>query len=132
MSDAGLSDARGVLRTPADGAFALERFAPAPALEPYVTWAWTVTWDRRGLEPHRQATLAHPSAHLVVEDGDTWLYGPARRRFETVLAGAGRTVALRFCPGGARALVDVPMAALADRRAAAGPALGGRLDGRAV
>lgn len=116
MAERGLDDRRGILRTPRDGAFSVARFPALPALEPYVAWAWVVAWDRRGLPPHRQATLAHPSAHLVVEDGGVWLYGPPRRRFETVLAGRGRTVAVRFRPGGARPLLDGPVAAIADRR----------------
>jgi AraC-like DNA-binding protein len=59
--------------------------------------------------------LAHPRAHVVVEEGVPRLYGPSRQRFERVLRGRDRAVATRLRPGAARALVDQPLAALADR-----------------
>jgi AraC-like DNA-binding protein len=100
-----LDDRRGVLRTAPDGVQSLRRRAPAPALGPYVAWYWCVRWDLRGRPAHRQVTLPHASAHLTVEEGRAWLYGPPRRRFERVLAGAGRVVGVRFTPGGLTAFL---------------------------
>jgi hypothetical protein len=103
-------DRRGVLRTPPPEAYALRRWDPSPALAPFATFHWAVEWDLRGREPHTQITLAHPAAHIVVEQGETRLFGPARRRFERVLRGRDRAVATRLTPAGARALLGRPVA----------------------
>ena len=115
-----MTGVQGVLRTPPDDAWALHRFDPGPELAPYAVWHWIVVWDLRGREPHHQATLPHPSAHLVVEDGGAWLYGPLRERFERTLEGAGRAVGLRFKPGGVRPLLRAPVSSIRDRRVPAG------------
>jgi AraC-like DNA-binding protein len=111
-----MSGARGVLRTPPDDAWSLDRFEPGPRLTPHAALHWIVTWDLRGLEPHHQVTLPHPAPHLVVEQGGAWLYGPSRRRFERTLAGAGRAVGLRFRPGALRPLLRAPVSSIRDRR----------------
>ena len=123
-----MSDVRGVLRTPPDDAWALHRFDPGPRLAPYTVWHWIVVWDLRGREPHHQVTLPHPAAHLVVEEGGAWLYGPLRERFERTLAGRGRAVGLRFRPGGLRPLLGAPVSSIRDRRLPASTLPG--LDGR--
>lgn len=97
-----------MLRTAPDGTGSLERRAPAPGVAPYVAWYWAVSWDLRGQPPHRQVTLPHPSAHLIVEHGEALLYGPPRHRFERVLAGTGRVVGVRFAAGGLAALLGFP------------------------
>ena len=99
-----------MLRTAPDGTGSLERRAPSPGVAPYVAWYWAVSWDLRGRPPHRQATLPHPSAHLIIEHGEALLYGPPRHRFERVLAGAGRVVGVRFTAGGLAALLGFPPA----------------------
>jgi AraC-like DNA-binding protein len=104
---------KGVLRTPPPEAFRLHRFAPSPALAPFAVHRWVVEHDLDA--PHRQVTLGHPSAHLVVEDGAATIWGPRRTRWERVLEGRGRAVAIRFRPGGLRPLLDRPLSALADR-----------------
>jgi AraC-like DNA-binding protein len=111
-----MSDVRGVLRTPPDDAWSLHRFEPGPRLAPYAVLHWIVTWDLRGREPHHQATLPHPSTHIVVEEGGAWLFGPLRERFERTLAGSGRAVGLRFRPGGLRPLLGAPVCSIRDRR----------------
>jgi AraC-like DNA-binding protein len=111
-----MSEVRGVLRTPPDEAWSLHRFDPGPDLAPYAVWHWIVSWDLRGREPHHQATLPHPSPHLVVEEGGAWLYGPQRTRFERTLAGTGRVVGLRFRAGALRPLLQAPVASIRDRR----------------
>jgi AraC-like DNA-binding protein len=111
-----MTGVQGVLRTPPDDAWALHRFDPGPELAPYAVWHWIVEWDLRGREPHHQTTLPHPSAHLVVEEGAAWLYGPLRKRFERTLEDAGRAVGLRFKPGGIRPLLKAPVSSIRDRR----------------
>ncbi len=97
----------GVLALPPPGTLSLRRLAPEPALAPYVAWSWSVEWDLRDHRPHRQVTLPHPSAHLVIETGvdathAVTVNGPSSARFERVLEGQGRVVAVRFQPAGLR------------------------------
>lgn len=125
MIDDAHTQTRGVLRTAPDGAFELRHHAPTAALAPFVTLVWSVRWDRRGLPPYRQSTLPHPAVHLSVEDGEAWLYGPPRRRFERTLSETGRVVGVRFRPGGARSLLAGPVSGLTDRRLPAREAIGG-------
>jgi AraC-like DNA-binding protein len=90
-------------------AWSLERRAPAAVLAPYVAWYWSVCWDLRGRPAHRQVTLPHASAHLVVEDGGALLHGPPRRHFARLLAGRGWVVGVRFTAGGLAALLGAPL-----------------------
>jgi AraC-like DNA-binding protein len=115
-----MTGVQGVLRTPPDDAWSLHRFDPGPRLAPYTVWHWIVEWDLRGREPHHQTTLPHPSAHLVVEEGGAWLYGPLRERFERTLEDKGRAVGLRFRPGGIRPLLHAPVSSIRDQRVPAG------------
>ncbi|MEO3820459.1 hypothetical protein [Plantactinospora sp. B24E8] len=55
-------------------------------------------------------TRTSASAYLTVENGRAWLYGPPRRRFERVLADAGRVVGLG--PGWVVRRCRLPEAAL--------------------
>lgn len=106
----------GVLASPPPGCWQLRRLDPAPALRPFVAWLWSVQWDLDQLGPHHQATLPHPSAHLVIEGGQAWIHGPTRHRFTRVLEGRGRVVAARFQPAGLRPFLDRSMRALVDQR----------------
>ena len=110
-----LSPTRGVLAPPPDGTWSLIRHEPGSALAPYVSWLWSVSWDLTDHGDHVQATLPHPSAHLVVEDGSVNIYGPTGTRFERLLSGKGRVTALRFRPGGLRPLIDQAMSGLVDQ-----------------
>ena len=123
-------DSRGILRTPADDSWKLDRWEPSEALRPYVCWHWAVQWALGDRSKHEQATLPHPSAHLVVEAGAATLRGPQRRRFERILVGAGRVVGVRFRPGGLRPLLGAPVSSITDRSLPA-EALPG-LDGHTV
>jgi AraC-like DNA-binding protein len=104
-----LDDRRGVLHTPRNGSWALDRREPCPAVAPYVVWYWMVRWDLRGHSAHRQVTLPHACGHLYVEDGQVWLHGPPRTRDERLLDGCGRAAGARFTPSGLAALLGRPL-----------------------
>ena len=132
-------DSRGVLRTPLPGSWQLLRWHPSAAARPYVAWYWAVRWDLAAGHGHDQATLPHPSAHLVVDGAVALVHGPRSRRFERRLEGSGRTVGVRFRPGGIRPLLGAPVASITDRTVAAGALRGhggagldGGLDGAAL
>ncbi len=114
----------GVLAPPPPGAWRLERSEPPVDLVGYVAWLWAVSWDLTDLGPHRQATLPHPSAHLVIEDDRVTVHGPRRTRFERTLRGSGRVVAARFEPAGLRPFLAGPIGPLVDRQVPAAEVLG--------
>ncbi|HZV73212.1 MAG TPA: helix-turn-helix transcriptional regulator [Conexibacter sp.] len=107
---------RGVLHGPPAGSWTLHRWDPHPSLAPYVAWHWAVRWDLRGHPPHRQVTLPHLSAHLVVEDGEAAFHGPPHQRFERILTGAGQAIGVRFRAGGLRPLLSTSIGTIANRR----------------
>ena len=94
-----------------------------------------MVWDLRGREPHHQATLPHPSAHLVVEEGGAWLLRAAARALR---AHAGRPRAARSGSASGRAACGrccgAPVSSIRDRRlpASALPGLDGEALTRAV
>ena len=125
-----IEEPRGIiLRTAADGEFTIERASPPPALERHVAWFWTVRWDRRGLPPHVQVTLPHPSPQIVLEQDGAWLYGPLLHRFERTLAGSGGAIGARLRPGALRALLGTPVSTVTDRRLPASTVAGLDLNG---
>jgi AraC-like DNA-binding protein len=125
-----IEEPRGIiLKTAADGEFEIERTAPSAALEKHVAWFWTVRWDRRGLPPHIQVTLPHPSPQIVLEHDGAWLYGPLLHRFERTLAGRGGAVGARLRPGALRAPLGAPVSSVTDRRVPAAAIAGLDLTG---
>jgi len=96
----------------------LRRDAPvADRLQPFVERYWSVSWDLTGRQPFRSEVLSHPSVNVSVESGTHPRFGfalPAvlvhavvTRRFTVDLVGAGRTIAVKFRPGGFAAFTGV-------------------------
>jgi AraC-like DNA-binding protein len=115
-----VGDSRGILHaSTAASAFTMARHHPSAALAPLVDYLWSVEWNRAGLPPHVQKVLPNPAVHLSFEPDRARVTGLSRRRtaFRYVLSGAGRTVGVRFRPGGARPWLAGPVSALTDREA---------------
>lgn len=96
----------------------LRRDAPvAEALQPFVERYWSVRWDRTGQPPFRSEVLSHPSVNVAVEAGTAprfgfrlpaaHVHGVVTRRFTIDLVGVGRTIAVKFRPGGFAAFTGV-------------------------
>lgn len=96
----------------------LRRDAPvAEALQPFVERYWSVRWDRTGQPPFRSEVLSHPSVNVAVEAGTSprfgfplpavHVHGVVTRRFTIDLVGVGRTIAVKFRPGGFAAFTGV-------------------------
>lgn len=115
MSDT-LARARGVLRAQAaPGQFRHERRPPSAALADLVEHYWYVRWDLRALPPRLQATLPHPNVHLVVEQGESHIYGVHTARFERRLEGLDFVFGIKFKPGGFHPFLRAPVSTLANR-----------------
>lgn len=107
---------RGVLRpTFSQGHFEHHRQLPSAPLAGLVEHYWHVRWDLRGLPAQHQATLPHPSVHLVVEHGQARIYGVHHGRFVRQLQGQDQVFGIKFKPGGFYPFCRQPVATLADR-----------------
>jgi AraC-like DNA-binding protein len=102
---------------------ALHRWAPAPALDPWVENHWGLRWDLPAGRSHLSSVLPHPTGNLTVELGDlraaaqgerVLVSGVVTRRFDTEVRGSGRVLGTRFRPGGFTSLTGVPAASLRD------------------
>ena len=113
---AGPAAPRGILHpNPAQGQFQHERRLPSAALAGLVEHYWYVRWDLRGLPPRLQATLPHPSIHLVVERSASTIYGVQTERFERRLEGLDAVFGIKFRPGGFHPFLQAPVSTLVNR-----------------
>ncbi len=107
-------ETRGVLRPVALPPGSPMRLPPADDLSAFVDFYWIARWD---LEPGRTMvveTLPHPCVNVVVEPGQSLVYGPVKGRFSRTLAGRGGVVAARLRPGAFRAFNGRPAWQLID------------------
>jgi AraC-like DNA-binding protein len=95
--------------------FDLTRYDPAPAVRPYVSHHWVVSWDLRGELPHRQRVLTHPSVNMTFMPGRCRIAGVTRGQFQERLTGAGQVFGVMFRPGGFRPFLGRPVATITDR-----------------
>lgn len=98
----------------------LGRADPPDGLVGVVDYLWWVTWHAP--EPHMQEVIPRPVVHLVAErdpDGRPRLLvtGVQLTRFDRLLAGDGRAVALAFRPATFRPLLGSSVSAIRNRQA---------------
>lgn len=92
------------------------RYPASPELAPYVEHYWAVSWDLRGMAPHRVETLPHPSVHMTFDrQGESRISGVARGKFVRMLEGEGGVFGVKFRPGGFHPFAMTPIASFADR-----------------
>jgi AraC-like DNA-binding protein len=105
---------RGVLHAQLDArGFSHARYWPSPDLAQLVEHYWAIDWTLD--EPCVRETLPHPVVHLVAENDEATLGGPATRRWTRRFApGHGRVFAIKFRVGGFRPLVGGPVSAYAN------------------
>ncbi|WP_347261815.1 helix-turn-helix domain-containing protein [Rudaea sp.] len=105
---------RGALHARLDAkGFRHARYWPSPDLAQFVEHYWAVDWTLD--EPCVRETLPHPVVHLVAENDEATIGGPATRRWTRRFApGRGRVFAIKFRVGGFRPFVDGPVSAHAD------------------
>src|SRR5262245_57712910 len=84
------------LRRPAtvDG---VTRYWPSDDLDPFVEHYWSVRWDLEA--PRIVETVPVPSVHMVLEAGESRIYGVMHARFSRRLSGRVRVLGTRFWPG---------------------------------
>ena len=109
--------------------FEVARPGPPADLAMFIDCFWVVRWDLRGEPAYERAILPHPSVNLVFEARGAAVYGVDRKVFTRRLCGVGKTLGVRFRPGGFRPFYSAPISTLNDRvvpaRAIFGPAADG-------
>jgi hypothetical protein len=75
---------------------------------------WIVTWDLRGQAPHLQETLPNAGVNLVIERGNSRVYGVPRGKSSRCLEGAGRVFGVKVRPGKFYPFVKWPRTRLTD------------------
>lgn len=80
--------------------FQLSRLAPSGDLAFFIRHYWIVRWDLRGQEPYVQHVIPNPCVNLIVEPGQTAIYGPGKEKYGHHLEGHGCVFGVKFKPGG--------------------------------
>ena len=116
MIDDGAGRPRGLLQwPPPEGRFRYVRRLPPQDLTPWIRHFWMVSWDLRGLDPYRPATLPHPNVHVVFEEGASRVHGVDTGKFVRLLEGKSQVFGIKFRPGGFRPVLGKPLATITDR-----------------
>jgi AraC-like DNA-binding protein len=109
--------ARGLVSSRASGQRIEARtFAPPPALRDTVASLWITRWDLRYEPSHVAEILAAPCQTIAFEAQRSRFVGLSTGLFRRELVGCGFIRAIQLKAGAGRALTDVPMAALTNRR----------------
>ncbi|HXF60204.1 MAG TPA: helix-turn-helix domain-containing protein [Caldilineaceae bacterium] len=105
------------LLNPAAGTskFRLTRHAPSPDLAFFVARYWIVEWDLRDQEPYHQTNIPHPCINLVIEHGQSSVYGVNTGLSSRTLQGRGRVFGVKFRPGAFYPFAKTPVCRLNDR-----------------
>lgn len=92
----------------------LGRYEPSDWATPFVEYFWSAEWDLRGHPPRVEESLPHPCVHLVLERGDSNVFGVMRGRFVRELSGVGQVFGIKFRPGGFAPMVTWPVSDITD------------------
>lgn len=104
---------RGVLNPIAgEKKFQLSRYLPARDVSFFVERYWVVQWDLRGQAPYLSETLPYPCVNLVIQPGQSCIYGVVKRKFSTLLEDRGWVFGLKFKPGAFYPFVKWPVSNL--------------------
>ena len=126
MSTSPTVSERGLLRSRAgQGGFTLTRRPPSADLAPFVERHWIVRWDLRDRAPYPQETLPHPCVNLVVQAGQSGVFGVGTKKFEVLLEGKGQVVGTKFKPGAFYPFLKRSVAELTDSMAPIDQVFGG-------
>lgn len=96
--------------------FQMARYNASPALEDIVDSYWITRWDLSGTPDHHQELLPHPCIQVVIEKGESAIFGIGRAKSVKVLSGIGRAVGIKFWPGAFSAVSQQPACEFTGRK----------------
>lgn len=105
---------RGIL-DPNAKKFRLSRYLPGTELQTFIEYYWIVAWDLRGQEPYLAENLAHPTVHLVIQHGQSNIYGVVTGKFSYLVKDKGRAFGVKFKPGAFYPFVRRPVSEYTNR-----------------
>lgn len=106
---------KGILNPKAvDRKFQLTRHLPSQDLAFFVQRYWIVRWDLPGRETHTQETLPFPCVNLVIEKGQSAVYGVVQQKFSRLLEGKGGVLGIKFRPGAFYPFIKTSVSKLTD------------------
>ena len=91
----------------------MQLYPPAPDLAYFIERYWRIRWNLD--TPYVQETIPFPCVNLVMEPGNSRVYGVVSGKFARRLVGAGGVFGVKFKPGGFCPFVQWPLADLTDR-----------------
>jgi len=106
--------------------FTVERYEPAAVHAGCVDFYWSTEWNVPAAEGCEQEILMHPCVQLVVERGESGLFGISTGRAVKQLIGRGRAFGIRIAPGAVRCLVEGAASRWTNRCASLAQVLGER------
>jgi len=81
----------------------------------FVEHYWIVEWDLRGLPAFTSETLPYPSVHVVLERGNSRVFGPQTGKFSRILRERGIVFGIKFKPGGFHPFVEAAVSRFTNR-----------------
>jgi AraC-like DNA-binding protein len=102
--------------------FDLVRHPPSPDLSFFVQHYWIIRWNLQ--EPYAQETIPYPCVNLVMEPGQSRIYGVISGKFVRRLEGQGMVLGVKFRPGAFYPFWNAPVATLTDRSIPLGEVFG--------
>jgi len=107
---------RGVLKLGADEKrIHYARRLPAADLGVFIEHFWMARWDLRGVAPHKTQTVSHPSVQLLLEKGNSRIYGVVKGSSSRLLNDLGQVFGVKFRPGGFYPFLKSPVSRLTNR-----------------
>ncbi|TDF92309.1 AraC family transcriptional regulator [Paenibacillus piri] len=94
--------------------FRLSRYIPAGRAGFFIKHYWIVSWDLTGQEPHLQEVVPNPCVNLVIQNGSTGIYAPAKQKYSCLIEGKGAVFGVKFKPGGFYPFIRQPVTILRD------------------
>jgi AraC-like DNA-binding protein len=90
--------------------FQLVRYLPSPDLSFFVQRYWVIRWNLP--EPYIQEKLPYPCVNLVIERGETGIYGVETKKTSYRLHGEGLVFGVKFRPGAFYPFFKAPISTL--------------------
>lgn len=98
--------------------FKLVLHAPSAELALLVEHYWVIRWDLRGQPPYLSENLTHPSVHIVIQEGQSGVFGVTTGKFAYLVEGQGWVFGIKVRPAAWYPLTGVPASTLTDRSVA--------------
>lgn len=95
--------------------FSLARHVPSDQLRDVIKHFWIIRWDLTDQPPYEQGIVPNPCVNMVIEHGQTAIYGVEQYRYSHRLEGKGKVLGIKFRPGGFYPFAGLPISQITGR-----------------